>query len=123
MYTFDTNTIIYYLKDDAKAVQTIEEIMASNPTLYISTITELELLSLSSLTSRELKSINSFLPIFSILSVDSQIAKIAASVRRNYKLKTPDSIIAATALFTQSTLLTRNVNDFKKVKEIETMKI
>ena len=46
---------------------------------------------------------------------DSDMARLAALVRRCYRIKVPDSIIAATAMFTGSTLLTRNTRDFRKI--------
>ena len=39
----------------------------------------------------------------------------AIRLRRLHKLKTPDAIIAATALLQQAELVTRNTTDFKKV--------
>jgi len=46
-------------------------------------------------------------------------ATIYVIVRKNHGLKIADSAIAATALFTGSTLLTRNVKDFKRVPELK----
>jgi|RhiMetdeSRZDD1v2_1073273.scaffolds.fasta_scaffold26188_5 hypothetical protein len=42
-YTLHTNTILYYLKDDAKAVSVLREIFVYDAPIYISAITELEL--------------------------------------------------------------------------------
>ena len=42
-YTLDTNVIIYYLKDDAKAISLLREIIVHDAPIYISAITELEL--------------------------------------------------------------------------------
>src|SRR3989338_6418149 len=76
---------------------------------------ELELLSSSLLTSQDIAEIDMLLASVSIVPLDSQIARIGAKLRREYRLKTPDSIVAATALFTNSTLLTRNIKDFKRI--------
>jgi predicted nucleic acid-binding protein len=36
-----------------------------------------------------------------------------------YKIKTPDAIIAATALATESIIITRNTKDFGKIEGLE----
>lgn len=119
MYTLDTNLIIYYFKDDFEAVTVLKSIFAENQSIYISAITELELFSFSDLTLKETKQIDNILATLKIIPVDSEIARLAGSLRRNYGLKTPDSAIAATALRTKSILVTRNVSDFIKVKNLK----
>jgi|SRR3989338_2068638 len=114
-FTFDTNAIIYYLKGDKKASSVVEEIIKNNSSIYISTITEVELFSFSEITEMEAHQIEKILETISIIPVDSRIARMAARIRQLYKLKTADSVIAATALFTSSVLVTRNVKDFSRV--------
>jgi predicted nucleic acid-binding protein len=119
VYTLDTNTIIYYLDRDEKVNAKLRKIFDNNKTVYASTITEIEVLSFPRLSEDEEREIESMLKTILLIPVDSQVARIAAEVRRMYGLKTPDSAIAATALFTQTTLLTRNVRDFKKIPQLE----
>jgi predicted nucleic acid-binding protein len=47
------------------------------------------------------------------------IAEIGGMLRSKYKIKLPDAIIAATAIYYNSPLLTFNVRDFKKIKEFK----
>ena len=47
MYIFDTNPIIYYINEESSVVQVVEDIVAQEVPLYVSTITELELFSAS----------------------------------------------------------------------------
>jgi predicted nucleic acid-binding protein len=42
---------------------------------------------------------------------------------RLYRLKTPDSAIAATAMLTKTTLLTRNVDDFRQIDDLKVQEI
>jgi predicted nucleic acid-binding protein len=84
--------------------------------VYVSTITEVELFGYPDLSESEATTINSLLQTVSVIPLESQIARAAGYIRRAYQLKTPDSVIAATALFTGSTLLTRNVRDFKRCR-------
>lgn len=115
MYTIDTNTIIYYLSGDEKADLILRDILQKNVPIYVSVVTELELLSFSRLSKQDLDKINTLLKTVVIISLDSQLARVAASLRSKYRLKTPDSIIAATAIITGSSLVTRNIKDFEHI--------
>ncbi|MBI2120108.1 MAG: PIN domain-containing protein, partial [Parcubacteria group bacterium] len=55
---------------------------------------------------------------FVFIPFDRSLTKIAARIRREAKVKFPDAAIAATALFTQTALVTRNVKDFRKINSI-----
>ncbi len=118
MYTLDTNAIIYFLQGDVSAISVLQPIFYGDDVLYISTITELELFSFSKLTSLDVMRMEEFLLTVVILALDSRIARTAGALRRVYRLETPDSIIAATALLTGTTLLTRNVKDFAGVSSL-----
>ena len=62
------------------------------------------------------------LPNSKIQPVDYNIAKLAAKLRTNYSLRTPDSILLSTAVITKSEYFVTNDNSFKKT-EIEGLKI
>lgn len=123
MYTLDTNAILYYLKDDPDTVSSLRNIFAQNVPLYVSAITELELFAFSNLSAAEEALIEELLATVAVISVDSHIARLAAFIRRQYRLKVPDSAIAATAMFTGSTLLTRNTRDFRRVSRLPLLKV
>jgi predicted nucleic acid-binding protein len=123
MFVIDTNAIIYYLKDEQSAVKVIDKIFAQNSIVHISVITELELLSFSKLTNNELNKIEEFLQIVAIVPLNSRLARMAANLRRLYKIKTVDSIIAATSLYTGSALVTRNIKDFQKIIGLKLIQI
>ena len=91
--------------------------------VYVSAVTELELLAYSGLSPEEESSIEELLATISVIPVDSRIARLAALVRRHYRLKVPDSVIAATAMFTGSRLVTRNTRDFRKIPSLALFKI
>lgn len=123
MYTLDTNAIIYYLKEDENAVPFLENTFAKFVPIYISSMTEVELFSFSSLTFEESGQIENILETLAIIPLDSRIARIAGLLRRQHNIKTADSIVAATALFTGTTLVTRNIRDFKKIPNLALHKI
>jgi predicted nucleic acid-binding protein len=54
MYTLDTNAIIYYLKSEASVVAVLEPVFAQDIALYVSAVTELELLSSPALTDDDI---------------------------------------------------------------------
>jgi predicted nucleic acid-binding protein len=122
-YTLDTNAILYYLKDDSNAVSLLREIFLHDAPVYISAITELELFAFPSLSAQEHALIDEIVSTLSVIPVDSHIARLASFIRREYRLKVPDSVIAATAIFTGSALVTRNTRDFKKVTALSLLKI
>jgi predicted nucleic acid-binding protein len=123
VYTLDTNAIVYYLNDDTDAVTVLRGVFAQNAPLYVSAVTELELFAFANLSRDEESLIEDLLSTISIIPLDSRIARLAALVRRHYRVKVPDSIIAATAMFTGSTLLTRNTRDFRKISNLTIRKI
>ncbi|OFW34196.1 MAG: hypothetical protein A2074_06330 [Candidatus Aquicultor primus] len=123
MYTLDTNAIIYYLKDDLDAMIALHPIFSDSDLIYLSAISELELFSFSHITAKEAKQIENILSTLKIISVDSEVARLAGSLRREFRLKTADSAVAATALKTNSTLITRNISDFQKVKKLKLLEL
>jgi predicted nucleic acid-binding protein len=124
MYTFDTNPIIYYIDDEPAAVAMLDDLFIRAVPLYTSTITELELFSYPALTEEEEVRIEAFLRRVRIIPVFSNIARIAGDLRRLYpRLKGFDSAVAATALFTNSTLVTRNIRDFEQIDGLSLLPI
>jgi predicted nucleic acid-binding protein len=123
VYTLDTNAIIYYLKDDSEAVTALREIFSEDSPLYISAITEAELFGFPALSDQESEQIDSLLRTVAVIPVDSRIARTAGQIRRTYRVNIADSVIAATALFTGTTLLTRNTRDFRKIQNLPVRQI
>lgn len=63
----------------------------------------------------ELKRLADFIALADIVFVDETIADKTIELRKAYKIKLPDAIIAATALVYNLTIITRNSSDFKKI--------
>ncbi|MFL5909810.1 MAG: type II toxin-antitoxin system VapC family toxin [Gaiellaceae bacterium] len=55
---------------------------------------------------------------FQELEVDRQVAEAAGAIRRASDVRTPDALIAATALTHGLTLVTRNRRDFERVRRL-----
>jgi predicted nucleic acid-binding protein len=80
-----------------------------------SSITKLEALGYSGLTAADDKALRELLAQFEEVPILPAVIDEAIRLRRLHKLKTPDAIVAATALLQQAELVTRNTGDFKKV--------
>lgn len=54
-----------------------------------------------------------------IIPLNEDIIKATISIRKEHKIKTPDAIIAATAVVFGYTLITRNTKDFKRINNLK----
>ena len=112
----DTDTYIDYLRGLPEAKRFFDRIRENM--VFFSAITEAELLSGKECSKIEKKSL-----VFEILSngtkipVDNDIAQKAGAFRRVYGVNLQDTMIAATAFVMKAKLITRNLKDFKKIKE------
>lgn len=111
-YLLDTNIILYILSGN----KTLADYLHLK-NLYTSIISEIELLSYKDLTSAEEKSIKGFLSQFRVIYIDDTIKNEAIFLRKQYGLKIPDCIIAATAISLNLPLLTAD-KQFKKVNNL-----
>jgi len=118
MITLDTNAIIYHTSGDASVRDRIIRAIEHGAPMYVSAITVAELFRFPKLTVQEESATSLFLSGCSIITIDAAIAQHAGIIGRIHGLKLADSIIAATALFTGTTLLTRNTHDFKRVTDL-----
>ena len=113
---FDSNILILHLRyalDDSTTK--LLDTAVQNKLAVISVITRSEVLAWSNHTSQSLNAAQNLLANFDSISVDNQIADMAAQIRRSVNIKLPDALIAATALDAQRTLVTANVRDFEKI--------
>ena len=118
MFTIDTNILISYLNDDKESVKQLLGWRDAGAIFFISVITEIEALSLPSLTIEEINRIQQLLREFTIISLDSQLGQISAEIRRKCRLSLGDSIVVATAKLTNSILATKDKEIIKKAKNL-----
>ncbi len=82
----------------------------------ISVITQIELFCSNNINPQEILQLQKFVSIAIVYNIiDEVIVTQAVNCRKSNKIKTPDAIIAATALVYGLTLITRNTNDFKNI--------
>ena len=114
--TIDTNVLIDFLSGDDRVVHVVRRWREEGVSLFVSTIVETEFLGFSKMVGETRRSAEQFLEEnFISVSFDRPIARIAAGIRQDAKIKFPDAAIAATALFTHTPIVTRNVKDFRRV--------
>jgi predicted nucleic acid-binding protein len=115
-YLWDTNTAIYYLQQHfpAEAEKFIDDLLTEQQPV-ISAITEIELLCWKTATEKDLEVLHNFITDALVIELEQPIKLKTAELRKAYKIKLPDAIIAATAIAYDLTLLTRNTVDFTNI--------
>lgn len=107
---FDTNAIIYFID---------KPFDISNISLFMSVISEIELLSYPKITQGEENKIRYFLNNYvSIINLDDNIKNETIFIRKNFNIKTPDAIIIATAKVNNLTILTQDEGILKLNRKI-----
>lgn len=114
-YLLDTNILIYYFNNQPEVQDVFDTIETGNAAAFYCPISWVELLCYPNLTPEQANEMRDFLRLIHRVSLTESVLDSAAEIRRNYRLKLADGIIAASALVTGYILVTRNVDDFKRV--------
>ncbi|MDR3694259.1 type II toxin-antitoxin system VapC family toxin [Mucilaginibacter sp.] len=114
-YLLDTNTVIDFSskKLPQSADRQVAFIIDDAP--QISIINKIELLSVVNVPHQ----IVMFIEAASIIYLDEAIAEKTIDLRRKYKTKLPDAVIAATAIVNDLILVSHNTSDFRKINELK----
>jgi predicted nucleic acid-binding protein len=114
----DSNVIIDYLdsKLPASGMSFVSGVVDCVPN--ISVISQIEVLryNVPAHANRVLKG---FIDFSTIFPLDNNIVPTTIDICKLHKIKLPDAVIAATAIFHNLTLLTRNVDDFKSIANLK----
>ena len=123
-YLLDTNICIYFLKGLFNLDKEIEKAGLSN--CYVSEITIAELkfgAENSEHQEKNRKTVDLFLSTFTIIPIFNSLDVYAKEKTRLRKKGFPlddfDLLIGATAISNNLTLVTRNLSDFERLKDIE----
>ena len=120
-FLIDTDVFSDYLMGEPRAKEFFENLPEG--TFYYSALTKLELLSSNACNDPAIRSSTSaLLSLGKKIEIDDSVGNLAAEVKRQHNLSVSDSIMAATALNIKAELVTRNVGEFKKIKELLLMK-
>jgi predicted nucleic acid-binding protein len=108
----DTNIALYLLGGDATLALALDQ-----KEIFLSVVSEMELLSYPKITEVEIKRIKSFIADCNLLELTPTVKERTITIRRNYNLKLPDAIIAATAIQANISLISAD-SMFKRIKEL-----
>jgi len=118
-YLYDTNVFIDYFSDRLEDLDLFNEKFIIENEVLISPVVRMELLSHPDITEDEDKLFTELLDNFESVEIDFEVEKETILLRRKYKLKSPDAIIAASAIIEDAVLVTNDKKDFSKVSELK----
>jgi predicted nucleic acid-binding protein len=117
-YLIDSNTVIDYLSgklpDNGRLF--LDQLINNIPN--ISVITKIEVLGYKT-TPEASQLLNDFVDDSAVYSLSDEIVKKTIEIRKEYKIKIPDAIIAATAMTNGLVLVSRNTKDFRIINGLE----
>ena len=124
---FDTGFIIDLMNKNAQAVNKLQELMGKKELQYTTSLTIFELfsgLARSQKTEEEKKKITTILSGLPILDLDNKCAEQGGEldgtlIKEGKMIGVIDSMIAGIALTKNMSVLTRNVKDFSKIKDLK----
>jgi predicted nucleic acid-binding protein len=85
----------------------------------VSVITKIELLGFNTATIEEQTIAETFIEASLVFNLDDAVINQTIDLRKEYRIKLPDAIIAATAIAYNLTLITRNTDDFGRIPELK----
>ncbi len=114
----DTNVLIEILKNNQ---QTIKQVESLPPPLFVSIISAMELI-YGALNNKELKKLQQFLSLFTIIQLNEKVSLQAFSLivkyGKSHTLDIPDALIAASCLENNKILFTYNRKDFRFIPNL-----
>jgi predicted nucleic acid-binding protein len=117
-YLLDTNIFIYYFNGDLIVQPIFSEIASGNATGLYCPVSWVELLCYPDLSEAEANQIRAFLRSLTCVALTEAVLDRATQIRRDYRVRLPDAMIAACAIETDSILVTRNVEDFQRINRL-----
>ena len=112
----DTNIALYLFNGD----RTIASLLDGR-NVYISFITEIELLGFPGITNEQKAISREFIEDSVVIDLNDAIKRMTIDLRVKYNLKIPDAIIAASALYLNLPLISAD-KVFEKVSELQFIK-
>jgi len=114
-YLIDTNAVIELLKGHlpSKGDEWLENIVGEN-LHHLSVINKIELLGFNGVPA-EMQLLEDFIAASNVLPLTEAVVRQTIDIRRTYKIKLPDAVIAATALVHGLTMISRNLSDFERI--------
>jgi predicted nucleic acid-binding protein len=117
-YLIDTNAVIDYLgkRLPATCMDFMNSVIDAVPN--VSVVTKIEVLGFNA-PDEHYQLLISFIDDATVLDLTNNVVDASIDIRKRYKIKLPDAIIAATALVYGLVLISHNVSDFRHIKELK----
>lgn len=112
----DTNIALYLFNGDGTVASLLD-----GRNVYISFITEIELLGFPGITNEQKAISKEFIEDSVVIDLNDAIKRMTIDLRVKYNLKIPDAIIAASALYLNLPLISAD-KVFEKVSELQFIK-
>lgn len=109
----DTSLIINLFN----GIEEVQELITDR-NLFVSIISEIEVLSFPNITTKDSELLKSFLSECYIVDIEPAIKEITIDIRSRFKVKLPDAVIAATAIYFDLPLFTMD-KGFKKIADLQ----
>jgi len=119
-YLIDSNAVIDYLGNKMPFVGMDFMDTVINEIPKISIISKIEVLGFMPV-DQHLELVKDFLNVSIVLPLNQEVADFAIALKQQIKIKTPDAIIAATAIVFDLTLITRNNKDFERISGLQVL--
>jgi predicted nucleic acid-binding protein len=113
-YIVDSNVLIDYVAERFKPSQLKILDSIFDEALRFSVITKIEVLGFKGIPEEEYK-MTEFINYAEIINLDEAVVNKTIELKKLIKIKTPDAIIASTALVYDHILITNNTADFKRI--------
>jgi len=114
-YLLDTNVVLDFmgrkLPENSKVL--LSKIIDDQ--INISAINKMELLGFKHVE----QNLIAFVNFSEVYHIDDEIIDKTIELRKKYKIKLPDAIIAATAIVNNFILISHNIKDFQKIEELQ----
>ncbi|QYO67614.1 type II toxin-antitoxin system VapC family toxin [Leptolyngbya sp. 7M] len=109
-YVLDTNVALYLLGGRLANPLPVGEV-------YLSVISEIEMLSYPTIPEAETLAIHQFLSQVTVIGIDEAVKQMTIALRKKYRLKLPDAIVCASVLSVNAILLSNDVQ-LNRITEI-----
>ncbi len=117
-YIIDTNVVSDYFSASLPAASMLLMDTVIDATPNISIITQIELLCWNT-DAPTTQNVKDFIADSVVLDISPDVINQCVAIRKNKKIKTPDAIIAATALAYSFTIITNNEKDFANISGLK----
>jgi predicted nucleic acid-binding protein len=114
----DTNVLVYHVAGDPAATKFLEETIARR-SFCLSILSVIEFLGWHGHTDEEFVECKELIELATILPVSKEVADKAIELRRVKRIKLADAVIASKALVNNLSLVTKNIQDFKGIQDLQ----